>query len=236
MVKTTDNGNMSKKILIFGIVGITAVLFTIISDLILLGRPDSGLSFFLSPTECMIDIPGWRITAGTFLGVFMLPFQISGLVPVYLGLKPGGKAAPIMAGIAGAHGLIMGTAFHTAYAFMAGGWKLYHSAGREGVSITAAIGDFEFYWKLIIVLMAIDLILFSVIYVFSVLGGRSVYPGWMAVFNPAVIMAVMFPILLLLPAPVGGFIAPVVLNLSTLIFFSVTSAVMYRMAGGKAAG
>jgi hypothetical protein len=228
MIKTAGSIKVSKKIVAFGMVGIIAVLITMISDLILLGRPDSGLSFFLYPTESMVGIPDWRITVGTFLGVIMLPFQIFGIVPACLGLKPCGKAVQITAGIAGGHGLIMGAAFHTTYAFMADGWKLYHSAGSEAFMVTSLIRNFEYYWKLILVIMTFDLMLFSVIYVFYVLSGKSAYPRWMAVFNPAVIMAVIFPIMLLIPAPVGGFAAPVVLNLSTLVFFSVSTAVIYK--------
>ncbi len=222
--------NKAKTVLIFGTVGIIGVLFTIISDLILLGRPDSGLSFFKLPTECMVGIQGWRITAGTFLGVFMLPFQISGLVPVYLGLRSSGKAVPVAAAIAGGHGLIMGAAFHTTYAYMAGGWKLYHFFDGVDSSISGMIGDFEFYWKLIIAVMAVDMILFSILFVLSVLGGRSAYPKWMAVFNPVIIMSVVFLILILIPAPIGGYVAPAVLNLSTLMFFIMSTSVIHKRA------
>jgi hypothetical protein len=238
-------------VLIFGMIGIISVVFTIISDLILLGRPGSGYSFFLLPTEGMAWIPGWRITLGTFLGVFMLPFQIAGLVPLYIGLRPSGKAVPALTGLIGAHGFVMGVAFHTTYAFLAGGWKLYHSAagsgvlgtgfgtdpfvgsgagglsaGPEGASPSALMGDFQFYWKLIIVIMVIELILFSSLYIITVLKGRTLFPKWMAALNPAAIMTAVILILLALPAPVGGYAAPTMLNLSNLAFFIISTVVI----------
>lgn len=223
-----ENRNNAKIVLISGMVGIIGVLFTIISDLILLGRPESGYSFFLLPTECMAWIPGWRIALGTFLGVFMLPFQIGGLVPMYIGLKPSGKAVPAIAGLVGAHGLIMGVAFHTTYAFLAGGWKLLHSEGPEASGPSALMNDFQFYWRLIIVIMVTELILLSVIYVVTVLRGHSIFPKWMAAFNPAVIMAAVILVLLALPSPVGGYAAPTMLNLSTLVFFILSTSVIYK--------
>ena len=265
----TDSGRNARIVLISGMVGIISVMFTIISDLILLGRPESGYSFFLLPTECMTWIPGWRITLGTFLGVFMLPFQIAGLVPLYIGLKPSGKAIPAVTGLIGSHGLIMGVAFHTTYAFMAGGWKLYHSAagsvslttgsetgsfiGSGTGSLTAGSGagglasgpvsgspsslmrDFEFYWKLIIIIMVTELILLSVLYIVTVLRGKSLFPKWMAILSPAAIVAAVVLVLLALPAPVGGYAAPTMLNLSNLTFFIISASVIYRKLKHEAA-
>ncbi len=238
----SDGRNVRKALLISGMVGILGVAVTIISDLILLGRPDSGYSFFLLPTECMTGIPGWRITLGTFLGVFALPFQIAGLVPLYIGLKPSGKAAAAITGLIGSHGLIMGVAFHTTYAFLADGWKLYHLVWPEaggssaGPAIDGPLADgpavlmesFQIYWKLLIVIMVTELILMSTIYVFSVLKGNSLFPKWMAAVNPAVITTAVVLILLILPAPVGGYAAPTMLNLSTLTFIIISSSVIYK--------
>jgi|LSQX01.1.fsa_nt_gb hypothetical protein len=223
-----ENKNKAKVVLIFGVVGILGVVFTIISDLILLGRPESGYSFLLLPTECMAWIPGWRITIGTFLGVFMLPFQIAGLVPLYFGLKPSGRTVPVLAGIVGAHGLIMGVAFHTTYAFLAGGWKLLYSVGHDDSGVSVLMRDFEFFWKLLIVIMVVELTLLSVIYIVSVLKGNSLYPKWMAIFNPLLIMAVIILVLLAIPAPVGGYAAPTMLNLSTLTFFIISTTVVWK--------
>ncbi|NLK87469.1 MAG: hypothetical protein GX279_08270 [Clostridiaceae bacterium] len=248
----TDSASKARLVLIFGMIGIISVVFTIISDLILLGRPGSGYSFFLLPTECMAWISGWRITLGTFLGVFMLPFQIAGLVPLYIGLRPSGKAVPALTGLIGAHGLVMGVAFHTTYAFLAGGWKLYHSttgpgglvtgseagsfigsgttglsAGTEGAGPSALMNDFQFYWKLIIVIMVTELILLSALYIITVLKGRTLFPKWMAVLNPAAIMTTVILILLALPAPVGGYAAPTMLNLSNFTFFIISTLVVY---------
>lgn len=236
-----DSTNRTRTVYISGLVGIISVIFTIISDLILLGRRESGYSFFLMPTECMTWIPSWRITLGTFLGVFMLPFQIAGLVPMYIGLRPSGKAVPAVTGLAGAHGLIMGVAFHTTYAFLAGGWKLYHSAngglsaGEEGAGPSALMDDFQFYWRLIIVIMAIDLILLSILYIITVLKGRTLFPKWMAALNPAAIMTVIVLIMLAAPVPVGGYAAPTMLNLSALIFFIVSASVVCRKLKNEAA-
>ena len=60
------------------------------SDVILLGRPVSGYAFLKLGTESMAELAQWRIIVGTFTGVFALPFQIAGILPLYFGLKPAG--------------------------------------------------------------------------------------------------------------------------------------------------
>ena len=108
----------AKRVFWLGLIGIVSVLVTIISDFILIGKPNSAYGFLLLGTESMWDIPMWRIAVGTFVGVFVLPFQVLGLVSIYYGLKPAGKM--IQRSIVGisAHALIMGVAFHMAYALI----------------------------------------------------------------------------------------------------------------------
>lgn len=212
---------------ILGLIGIIGVLLTIASDLVLLGRPDTGYSFLKLGTASMIGIESWRITAGTFIGVFMLPFQIAGLISLYHGLKPSGRFLPAIVILADAHALIMGVAFHASYAFIAGGWKLF-AAGPGNQDAFGLITNFDFYWKLIIAIMFSELVLGSVLFVLLVLGGKTLYPRWMAFLNPLCITALMFAVIPVIPSPVGGFVGPAVLNLSTLIFFVISTVLIYE--------
>lgn len=215
-------------VLSLGLVGIAAVLITIVSDLILLGRPDSGFSFFQLGTETMTEMAQWRIVAGTFLGVFVLPLQLAGLVSLYYGLKPAGKVLPLIVVITDAHALIMGVAFHVTYAYIASGWKLFHLFGPGNAGTSELMKQFDFYWKIVIVLMMTELILSSALFVVLILKGKTLYPKWMALFNPPFIVIAMLLIISAIPKPVGGYIAPTILNLSTLIFFIISTAVICK--------
>jgi len=213
---------------LLGLIGIIGVLFTIASDLVLLGRPDTGYSFFRLGTSGMTGIESWRITAGTFVGVFMLPFQIAGLISLYYGLRPSGRIMPLIVLLTDAHALVMGVAFHASYAFIAGGWKLFDAAGEGNMDVSRLISDFDFYWKLIIVIMFTELIASSVLFVLLVLKGRTLYPKWMAISNPLCLTALLSLVIPVIPSPVGGFVGPAVLNLSTLIFFVMSTLLIYK--------
>ncbi len=232
---TLVNGNKNSfdYVKVLGIIGVAAVLLTMISDIILLGRPDSAFSFFTYPTECMADISQWRITAGVFIGVFMLPFQLAGLVPLYYGLKPLGRKKQLLVVIPAGHALTMGIAFHMSYSFMASGWKLSHKADElndlinEGL-VPNMMKNFDFYWKFLIVIMMAELIISSFIFIILVLNGKTLFPKLMAAFNPFFILGVLFAIIYFIPAPVGGFVAPTILNTSNLTFFIISTAVVHK--------
>ena len=215
-------------IIAFGIVGLTGVLFTILSDLILLGRPDSAYSFLKLGTESMAYIPQWRITTGVFIGVVMLPFQIAGLIPLYYGLKPAGKVLPLITMMMNAHTLIMGVAFHMSYAYIASGWKLYYETGTGHKIASEMIKRFDYYWKIILIIMFTELLISSIIYLWIVMKGNTLFPKWMAIVNPICVILFMLPLILTLPAPIGGFTAPASLNISTMVYLSFPTFIIYK--------
>lgn len=210
----------ANKVVKWGVLGIVAAVITIISDIVLLGRPIGTLSFFKLGTECMAALKNIRIAIGTIVGVIALPFQIAGLVPVYYGLKPVCKKTALSVCIIYAHAISMGIAFHASYAYIAGVWKLFYAAEQDIVLVFKLLEKFNSYWQIIIMIMATELILGSLIFIRMILSGKTYFPKWTALFNPLFVVIAMFPALLIIPAPVGGFIAPAYLNISSMIFIS----------------
>lgn len=225
MEKKTSKANI---VLTLGIVGILGVLLTIVSDFILIGKPNSAYSFLKLGTESMANIAQWRITLGAFLGVVVLPFQIAGLISVYHGLKPAGRIIPIVVVITNAHALIMGVAFHISYAFIGSGWKIYYETGPGNKITSQMVERFDLYWKTIVIIMFTELLFSSVIYILLILKGNTLYPKWMALLNPLCIMFFIFPLIFIIPAPFGGFITPAYFNIITMVFFVFSTAVIYK--------
>jgi hypothetical protein len=218
----------AKFVLIMGLIGIIGVLLTIISDFILIGRPSSSNAFFKLGTESMADLSQWRITVGAFLGIIVIPIQIVGLTTIYYGLKSAGKIKAIIIVLTTAHTLMMAVAFHTSYAFIASGWNLYYELGTRDLIAEKMINRFGYYWKIIIIIMSVELILSSAYFVFLILRGNTLYPKWMALFSPLCVLVYMYPVVLIAPKPIGGFIAPAFLNLATLVFFILSTITVYK--------
>jgi len=217
-------------VLTLGLVGTIGVLLTIVSDLILLGRPNSAYLFFKlgMGTESMAHIAQWRIMIGAFMGAIVLPFQIAGLASMYHGLKPSGKILPLIVVITNAHALIMGVAFHISYTYIGSGWKLYYEMGPENKIASGIVKQFDFNWKLIVIIMLTEILFSSVVYVTLILRGKTLYPKWMAILNPLCVLLFLFPIVFILPTPVGGFIAPIYMNISTMICFVFSTIIIYK--------
>lgn len=219
---------LKKRIFMCGLIGIIGILLTILSDLFLIGRACSAFSFLKLGTQSMAEVAQWRITFGTFLGVFALPFQILGLVPLYFGLKSAGRLLALIACAINTHAIIMGVAFHTAYGFIGSGWRLFYIEGQNNKNIEAMIIKFDHYWRIIIFIMVTDIIISSSIYIIQIIRGKSIYSKWMALMNPIFIFIVLFPLVFVLPAPIGGFIGPAYFNIATLIFVSVVLYSTYK--------
>jgi hypothetical protein len=201
-----------------GLIGILAAFLTAASDMILLGRPVSTYSFIRLGTQSMAGFEHWRILVGTFVGVFALPFQIAGAVPLYFGLKAAGsKIATLILGTS-AYAVIMGVAFHASYAYIGSGWNMYYT-GADNNAAAGVLERFDLYWRIIIASMGAGLLLVSVCFIILVAGKKTLYPRWMVFFNPLCINLYLYPVMILIPTPVGGYIGPAYFNIATMIFF-----------------
>ena len=213
---------MPRQVRILGCIGIIAVSVTIVSDVILLGQPTSGYAYFVNATACMAVIPPWRILAGVLMGVCMLPFQLAGLAPVYYGMQPAGRKRQLLALIPAAHALMTGIAFHMAHAFIAEGWRLSYGFSPANAAVDAMVQGFDRYWFLLLAIMLAEMLLCSGVLAISVSKGRTRFPKWVAVCNPLCVLGVVFLVLLALPAPMGGYIAPTIMNTTSLIYMTLS--------------
>jgi hypothetical protein len=216
--KLEDSTKKTSLILKLGWIGIISVLITIISDFIMLGKPSSAYTYFVNGTETMWDISTYRIAMGTFMGVIILPFQVMGLIPLYYALKPAGKVKSAVILILNVHALLMGVAFHISYAFMGSAWKLNHRVDAPDFTLEL-IKQYDKYWTILIITIAIEILVSSVIYTVVVAKRKTLYPKWMAIFSPAIVVACILGLVVLIPSPLGGYFAPAFLNISTLVFF-----------------
>jgi hypothetical protein len=213
-----DSTKRNEYIIKLGWIGIISVLITIISDFILLGKSSSAFDYLVNGTETMWDIPTYRITMGTFIGVIILPFQVMGLIPVYYALKPAGKIISAVILIINAHALMMGVAFHISYAYIGSAWKLNHLVATKDITLEL-IKQYDIYWTILIVTIAAEILVSSVIYSVVIAKGKTLYPQWMAIFSPAIVVVCTLALVVLIPSPLGGYFAPAFLNISTFVFF-----------------
>lgn len=218
----------SNKILILGLIGIFATIITAISDVFLLGRPTDAREFFMLNTKIMVYLETWRISLGTIMGIISLPFQALGLVLLYDGIREANKYVRYLIVILIGHGLTMGIAFHTSYAFIGNALKLQNSIGADNTYYVELINKFNFYWNFIIAFIAIEVLISSIFYIISVLNKKTIYPKWMAMLNPIGVLILVYLFLIVLPKPFGGYIAPAYFHIGIMFFYTILIIFHYR--------
>jgi hypothetical protein len=81
-------------------------------------------------------------------------------------------------------------------------------------------------------LVRIAVLIFSGIFVWLILTGRSAYPRWMAILNPILLILASFVVFVVAPG-VGKYLMPIALNIAFFIVFSVSTLIVIRSKQGE---
>jgi hypothetical protein len=92
----------------------------------------------------------------------------------------------------------------------------------SGDALASALGLYELRYESLLTLVRIAVLIFSGIFVWLILSGRSAYPRWMAILNPILLIIASFVVYLLAPG-VGKYLMPIALNVAFFIVFSVST-------------
>jgi len=163
------------------------------------------------------DVPIDRASKGHFFALVGIPFYFAG----YYGLKEFFKKAT-------SESLANWLFIFGNLAFLAGGiWISSRYFGAEVLQRSQGTPDHAFYlqsyeehyqvlvWALRIVVAAL-----SIVYVILILKNKIGLPKWFAIFNPIVLLIIIISSLVWFK-PLGIHIAPIAMNVTHFIFFSL---------------
>jgi len=197
-----------------GILGLIGAVMVGIGEFLLHynagGYNGSNYSFFVS-------IADNRLIIGHFLAVFFVSFYIAGYWHFYLAIKKGSQALAL--GI-----LVLGV-----FAFVIGGMWI-SSRGMLGfIAKSVAAGEasstlldkYTLLMETLVQVLRLIVLAISVLFVTAILKGKTLYPRWMAWFNPVLVLAVVFLTFFALPS-VGNYIAPTAMNVTHIIVFTAS--------------
>jgi hypothetical protein len=161
----------------------------------------------------MQGISAERSTIGHFFGVLGAPLYILGFWHIMKMLEP---ANPFLSRIAFAvisYGIIIGAVWIGSRA------NISMLVNDDSINnIDAFISLYELRYENLLQITRIAALVFSVIYMYLILTGRSYYPHWMALFNPILLILTSFAIWLLVPT-IGVYMMPIALNIAFAILF-----------------
>ena len=206
------------------LLAIVGCLGTYAADLLLLAAPLSGSEYFAVYQGTMVEASHTRLLWGNTLGVVFLPLQLFGLWAVHRALARAHLWLARVASLGLAFAVIAGLAYHVTFAFVGTGLQVHRQLGNEATA--AMVARFREYNLTLFRLAQVSLTVGSLAFAALLLWKRTALPRWAALCSPLALLLMVRALAALLPAPVGGFVAPGYFNLTMLTFFAICLGTM----------
>lgn len=203
----------NKHIIVAGYIGLVASLLVGLGEFLLhfdtLGRFDGGYDF-------MVGIDSFRTTFGHFIGVLSAPLYIVGFWHLMKMLEPANEKVSKIAFVVMSYGIFIGAIWIGSRANISAIVNL-----QTTELPLSLISLYDLRYENLLQVTRIAAFIFSIIFVWLVLTGRSNYPKWVALLNPIAMILVSFAIWAVIPS-IGVYLMPIALNIAFLVLFIVS--------------
>ena len=180
------------------------------------GRYGSGFDFFKGVTE-------ENSTLGHFISVLGVPLYVLGTWHLFKMLQPASERGARIAFLAMAYGFIVGGVWIGSRATAA---YIVNSSGSDATQL----GLYELRYENLLTVVRIAALVFSVIFIWLCVSGRSCYPRWVAILNPIFLIIGSFLVYFLAP-DIGKYMMPIALNIAFFILFFVSTIIAVAKFG-----
>jgi len=195
-----------------GFIGLLAAVLVGTGEFLLhfdpLGRFDGSDAYLF-----MQGISIERASLGHFFGVLGAPLYVVGFWHLMKMLEPAGQLASRIAFAVMSYGIMVGAIWIGSRASISAMVNFDSAA-----DLSQLIALYELRYESLLQVTRVAALVFSAIYIWLVLSGRSLYPKWMALLNPVFLILMSFGIWMLLPA-LGVYLMPIALNVAFALLF-----------------
>jgi len=178
-----------------------------------------------SPAQRMSGLPEQILLRAGMLGLFGCWFYSLAALHIYLAFQPAGKVFAFILALAFGATMIGYGIGHTAYFSIATGAQTAVKLGSDAES-GGKLGS-TFFQRLTTIIY-LPVVIFSLMMIYAILTGRSLYPIWMVVFLPTVLYLLKSPVLKLLKGRLQELITDSYDNLILLVFFVLSTLVLWN--------
>ena len=199
---------------------------TWVSDNLLLGAPISGAEYYRMYPTTMAQVSFERLLWGNTLGLVTLSLELCGLWLLHQALRRSDDRLSWVLFLTLGFSVIAGIAFHVASAFLGTGYQVHEQLNTEVTS--QMVYQLETYRATLFRFAQIAVGLGAVFFAAHVLIRPTPFPKWMVIVNPIVLIILVRFVAALIPAPLGGYIAPGYFNIAMLLFFVANFIVIWR--------
>ncbi len=206
---------------LFGISGILGSILFVCGDLLYNHIPASKES----PTLKMSMLPEARLLNAGTLGLIGCWFYSLASLHVYLAFRPAGEVFAFILALAFAASMICYGIGHTAYFSIATGAQTAVKLGSDA-DTGGKLGNT--FFQRIVNITYIPVAVFTVMMIYAILTGRSLYPLWMLVFLPTVLYLLKKPVLSILQGHLNEILSDSYDNFILFVFFVLSTLVLWN--------
>lgn len=206
---------------LFGISGIIGSMLFISGDLLYNHIPGSKKS----PSVKMSEMPESRLLNAGTLGLFGCWFYTLASLHVYIAFRPAGDIFAFVFLLAFAATMISYGISHTAYFAIAAGARVAAKLGSDAES-GGELGTA--FFQTLVNITYIPVAIFSLMMVYSIVAGRSMYPRWMVVFLPIVIYLLKTPVTRVLKGHLQEIVNDAYDNIVLFVFYVLSTVVLWN--------
>lgn len=204
-----------------GLIGLFGALIVGIGEFLLhynsTGYSGDNYTFF-------VFINDKRLIIGHFLVVFFMPFYIIGYWHFYLVVKKGSQYLALAILLLGVFAFVIGGMWISSRAMLG---FIVKSINSGATSITL-LEKYNILIETLVQVLRVIMFIISILFVTAILKGKSLYPKWMAFFNPILILAMVFFTFFVFPT-IGNFLAPTAMNITHIVVFTASLlAIKYK--------
>jgi hypothetical protein len=206
---------------LFGISGIIGAILFIGGDLLYNHIPGSRNS----PTVKMSKMPESRLLNAGTLGLLGCWFYCLASLQMYIAFRPAGDAFASGLFLAFAAAMVCYGISHTGYFAIASGAQASVKLGSDA-EVGGKLGNL--FFQRLVTITYVPLIIASLMMVYAVLSGQSLYPRWGVIFLPVVIYLLKTPVTRILKGRAQELVTDSYDNLVFLVFFVLSTLVLWN--------
>ena len=209
----------TKQLYIFGTLGLIGAIGVGLGEFLLHYSPH-GIGYDGSNFEFFNQIPLDRLTLGHFVAVSFTPFYIAGYYHLYLVFKENNPKISMAIFALGIIAFMIGGMWISSRAQL--GYLVHKIAEYPNdMALQSLIEVYNNHAEILVKSLRIWVAAISVLFVIPIVKGQTIYPKWMAIFNPLLILLSVLVIYMIVPE-IGYFIGPIAMNIVHFIVFGLS--------------
>ena len=194
------------------LVGLAGTLITGIGEFLL----HFNTHGYESEIEMVRNVPLDRAGKGHFMVVFGAPLYFAGYYAIYRMVEAANRKLAQAFFIAGVFSFAVGGVWVASRFFIA--VVLQQSAGTDDYAVY--LSNYEEYYQSLVWALRVLVLAVSAFWIALILSGKTIFPKWMVIVSPVLLLAMVFGLYAGLPV-IGTYLVPTAMNVAHLIFFSV---------------